>query len=160
MIGGATDNCIFCQIVAGMSPCHSIWEDECHLAFLSIYPNTPGFTVVVTKAHHPSYLFDLEPATLQRLTLAAREVGRLLDRSLEGVGRTGAIMEGFGVNHAHIKLFPMHGTRGPWRPIKSSVDKYFETYEGYLSSHDGRRGDDRELAEMAAHIRSRNSRQR
>lgn len=35
--------CIFCEIVAGKAPCHRIWEDEKHLAFLSIFPNTQGF---------------------------------------------------------------------------------------------------------------------
>ncbi|WP_404881425.1 HIT family protein, partial [Klebsiella pneumoniae] len=28
-------SCIFCQIVAGKAPCHKVWEDEHHLAFLS-----------------------------------------------------------------------------------------------------------------------------
>lgn len=37
--------CIFCQIVEGKAPCHKVWEDEHHLAFLSIFPNTDGFTV-------------------------------------------------------------------------------------------------------------------
>jgi len=147
-------NCVFCQIVAGSSPAHVIWEDDHHLAFLSIYPNTPGFTVLVTKEHHLSYLLNLDATTLQRLTLAAKEVGQLLDRSFDDVGRTGCIMEGFGVDHAHIKLFPMHGTRGAWRPIKSNVDKYFEAYEGYISSHDFRRANERDLAAMAAKIRA------
>ncbi len=41
--------CIFCQIVEGKAPCHKVWEDEHHLAFLSIFPNTDGFTVVIRK---------------------------------------------------------------------------------------------------------------
>ncbi|MEG0280952.1 MAG: diadenosine tetraphosphate hydrolase, partial [Morganella sp. (in: enterobacteria)] len=28
--------CIFCEIVAGNAPCHKVWEDEKHLAFLSV----------------------------------------------------------------------------------------------------------------------------
>ena len=51
--------CIFCNIVNGAAPCHKIWEDEKHLAFLSIFPNTPGFSVVITKRHYPSYAFRL-----------------------------------------------------------------------------------------------------
>ena len=42
-------NCVFCKIVANESPSHRIWEDDNHLAFLSIYPNTPGVTVVIPK---------------------------------------------------------------------------------------------------------------
>ncbi len=42
------DECIFCQIVRGETPCHKLWEDEKYLAFLSIFPNTLGFSVVIT----------------------------------------------------------------------------------------------------------------
>ncbi len=148
--------CIFCEIVAGRAPCHKVWEDEQHLAFLSIFPNTEGFTVVVPKAHYPSYAFDLPEKALVDLTLAARKVAKLLDDGLADVGRTGMIFEGFGVDHVHAKLFPMHGTagQGPWTPIHSRVDKFFERYEGYISSHDGKRADDTALAALAKRLRS------
>jgi histidine triad (HIT) family protein len=55
------ETCIFCQIVTGQAPCHTIWEDDGHLAFLSIFPNTPGFSVVLPKAHFPSYAFQRIP---------------------------------------------------------------------------------------------------
>ncbi|WP_076998006.1 HIT family protein [Variovorax sp. KK3] len=147
--------CIFCQIVHGLAPAHRIWEDENHLAFLSRHPNTAGFTVLITKEHKQSYLFDLEDDSLARLAVAAKKVGRLLDEAFEDVGRTGCIMEGFGVDHAHVKLFPMHGTTGPWRPIKSNVDKYFSNYEGYISSHDHMRADDGDLAKLAGRIKAK-----
>jgi diadenosine tetraphosphate (Ap4A) HIT family hydrolase len=148
-------NCIFCDIALKKAPAHIIWEDDRHLAFLSIFPNTPGFSVVITKEHQPSYLFDLPDEVLLPLVQAARNVGKILDRNLEDVGRTGMIGEGFGIDHAHIKLFPMHGTRmAEWHPIKSNVDKFFERYEGYISSHDFKRAGDGELAELAKRIRT------
>ena len=52
--------CPFCEIAAGEAPCHKIWEDADHMAFLSIFPNTPGFSVVIPKRHVSSYLFDQE----------------------------------------------------------------------------------------------------
>jgi diadenosine tetraphosphate (Ap4A) HIT family hydrolase len=147
--------CTFCAIAAGQAPCHKIWEDEKHLAFLSIFPNTKGFSVVITKRHYPSYAFDLPDKILADLVLAAKRVGRLLDRTFEDVGRTGLILEGFAVDHAHAKLFPMHGTRMPqWRPLSRPADKYFHEYEGYISSHDYQRADDAELAALAQRIRS------
>ena len=147
-------HCIFCDIAGRRTPCHQIWEDEKHLAFLSIFPNTEGFSVVITKQHHPSYAFDLPDQVLADLVLAAKRAGLLLDRKLEDVGRTGMILEGFAVNHAHAKLFPMHGTKMPkWRPLSRPLDKYFERYEGYISSHDYRREDDARLATLAARIR-------
>lgn len=146
--------CTFCKIVKGEAPAHKIWEDEKHLAFLSIFPNTEGFSVVVTKEHYPSYVFDLPENVLTELVKATKQVAKLLDDKLEDVGRTGMIFEGFGVDHAHAKLFPMHGTKiSEWRPIKSDVKKYFEKYEGYISSHDYKRADDNKLSELAKRIR-------
>jgi histidine triad (HIT) family protein len=148
-------SCIFCDIVAGKSPCHKVWEDEHHLAFLSIFPNTKGVTVVIPKAHYSSYAFDLPDNVLTALMLATKSVAKLLDAKLDDVGRTGMIFEGFGVDHVHAKLFPMHGTSDlkTWRPVESRVDKYFLQYEGYLSSHDHLRADDNELALLAKHLR-------
>jgi len=126
-----------------------------HLAFLSIFPNTEGFSVVITKAHHPSYAFDASDDVLQGLVSAAKKVGKLLDEKFEDVGRTGLMLEGFGVDHLHAKLFPMHGTKtDEWQRHASSVEKYFKQYEGYISSHDYKRADDEKLAELAKKIRS------
>jgi diadenosine tetraphosphate (Ap4A) HIT family hydrolase len=147
-------DCIFCKIVSGEAPCHKIWEDEKHLAFLSIFPNTLGFSVVIPKQHYTSYAFDLPEDVLMELMIATKKVGKLLDSKLDDVGRTGMIFEGFGVDHVHAKLFPMHGTNiTEWKPLKSNVEKYFEKYEGYISSHDYKRADDEMLAALAKTIR-------
>lgn len=148
------EDCIFCQIAQGKAPCHKVWEDEKHLAFLSIFPNTEGFTVVITKDHHPSYLFDLPDDIAAGLVRAAKETARVLDTTFDDVGRTGLMFEGFGVDHIHAKLFPMHGTKSDeWKKRSSKVDKYFEMYEGYISSHDHERADDEKLAELAKRLR-------
>lgn len=149
------EKCIFCSIVSGNAPAHKIWEDDKHIAFLSIFPNTKGFSVVIPKAHYPSYIFDLPDGVMQDLVAASKKVAKLLDSKLSDVGRTGMIFEGFGVDHVHAKMFPMHGTKmKEWKPLKSNVDKYFEQYEGYISSHDSKRGNDDELARLAEKIRS------
>lgn len=147
--------CIFCKMVKGEASCHKIWEDERHLAFLSIFPNTGGFSVVIPKKHYPGYAFDVPDTILKELVIASKKVAKLLDSMLDDVGRTGMIFEGFGVDHLHSKLFPMHGTRTmkEWKPLKSNVDKYFVKYEGYISSHDYKRADDSELAKLAKKIR-------
>ena len=144
------EDCIFCKIVKGEIPSHKIWEDENHLAILSIFPNTKGFTVVMPKKHHPSYGFDVAEDILLDLISASKKVAKILDSKFEDVGRTGLMMEGFGIDHLHVKLFPMHGTKMTgWKPIASTIDKYFDKYEGYISSHDSNQADDKELAELA-----------
>lgn len=148
-------DCIFCKIVKGEAPCHKIWEDDKHMAFLSPFPNTEGFSVVITKDHHPSYIFDLPDDIINELILASKNVAKLIDSKLEDVGRTGMIFEGFGVDHIHAKLFPMHGTSNmaEWKALHSNIEKYFDKYEGYISSHDFKREDDEKLAALAKKIR-------
>src|SRR3989338_7247429 len=150
------DDCIFCKIVAGSIPCYNIWEDEKHLAFLTIFPNTPGFTVVIPKEHYGSYIFDIPEDVMLALIKAAKKVAKLLDSRLEEVGRTGMIFEGFGVDHLHAKLFPMHGTKtDEWKQRRSRAEerKYFQHYEGYIASNDYEREDDEKLKELARKIR-------
>ena len=151
------EDCVFCKIVKGEAPVHKIWEDNEHLAFLSIFPNTPGFSVVITKVHHPSYAFANSDEILTKLTLAAKKVGELLDLAFEDVGRTGLMYEGFGVNHLHAKLFPMHGTGNleTWQPIKSPLKTFFDQYPGFMSSHDAEKADDAQLEVQASKIRNK-----
>ncbi len=151
-------SCIFCDIVKGTSPSHKIWEDEKHLAFLSIFPSTAGFTVVIPKKHYSSYAFDQDNEVLSELIIASKKVAILLDKSLDGVARTGMFFEGYGVDHLHSKLAPMHktGTDSGFKPIESKVEKYFDQYEGYISSHDYYRADNEELSKLAKKIRSNN----
>lgn len=150
-------NCVFCKIINGELPSHRVWEDKKHLAILSIFPNTPGFTVIITKRHLPSYAFENSDKVLTGLTLASKKVARLLGASFPDVGRTGMFFEGFGVDHLHSKLFPMHGTgrMGKWEPIESGSKRkeFYKVYPGYLSSHDSARADDKELEKIARRIR-------
>ena len=150
------EGCIFCKIVEGSSPSHVVWEDVNYIAFLSIFPNTLGAAVVIPKLHFTSYIFDQSEDVLTGLVVAAKKVACLLDLALEGVGRTAMIFEGYGVDHLHAKLFPMHGTgsHSDFRKISSNVNKYFDSYEGYVSSHDYKRADDDQLSRLAEEIRT------
>ena len=89
--------------------------------------------------------------------LVAKKIAGILESAFDDVGRVGLIMEGTGINHAHIKLFPMHGTdymkRGEWRQFESNTNKFFEKYEGYLSSNDSDRADDKKLKVLAEKLK-------
>jgi diadenosine tetraphosphate (Ap4A) HIT family hydrolase len=149
-------DCVFCKIVDNESPSYKIREDADYLAFLSIFPNTEGVTVVIPKKHYSSYPFDLPDDVLAGLMLATKKVAKLLDLKLDDVGRTAMVFEGFGVDHVYAKLFPMHGTKDmkEWRPIESNIDKYFEKYEGYISSHDYKRAESRDLEKLMNKIKN------
>ncbi|REL27032.1 HIT family protein [Thalassotalea euphylliae] len=148
-------NCIFCQIVAGEAPCHKVWEDEEHLAFLSIYPNTQGFTVVIPKSHCPSYAFANADSVLAKLTVATKKVGLLLDKAIDGVGRTAMVFEGFEIDHLHSKLIPLHGTGNSsnFQHIEPTFGEFIEQYQGYVSTHDCERANDSDLEKLAKNIR-------
>ena len=146
-------NCIFCQMIAGQAPCHKVWEDACYLAFLSIYPNTEGLTVVVPKLHTSSYLFDQADGVITGIMLAAKKVAKRLVHAFETVSRVGIVFEGYGVDHLHVKLFPLHGTCGEWRPIQSDLTTLYTVYPGYISTHDAQRADDTVLATLAERLR-------
>lgn len=148
-------DCIFCEIVKGKLPSQKIWEDKKHLAILSIFPNTPGVTVVLTKKHLPSYAFKNDNKVLADLLFASKKVGLIIDEVFKDVGRTGMIFEGFGIDHLHSKLFPMHGTSDmkKWKPVISIRREFYDKYPGYLSSHDSKKVEDKVLERLAMKIK-------
>jgi len=156
-----SEETIFHKIVRGEIPCHKVWEDDTHLAFLSIFPNTEGVTVVVPKQYQPSYFADVDDQILSQLIVAAKTVAKLLDSKLENVGRTALVFEGFGVNYLHAKLYPMHGTGNmkEWKPIETEHlrDLFFKEYPGYVSSHDCREANGEELEVLAKKLRGEGS---
>lgn len=101
-------DCVFCKIVKGEIDSVKIWEDDEFLTILDINPNTKGMTLVLTKHHYDSYAFDMPDDVYQRFMAASKKVARILEKGLN-VKRVAMVMEGMGINHAHIKLYPLHG---------------------------------------------------
>lgn len=151
------NKCIFCDIVAKNDPEVIFWQDDMHVAFLSIDPNTLGFSLVVPKMHHASDILKMDDVSLQVFILAGKRVARILEDFYEDVGRVGLIMEGTGIKHAHLKLIPMHGTdymkKGEWRQCLSGVEHWFNKYEGWISSAGGPMADRSELAKLVKQLR-------
>ncbi len=150
--------CIFCDIIRKNDPNVILWEDTKHAAFLSIDPNTPGFTLVVPKQHYGSDILGMPDEALRDFIVAAKNVSEVLKNFYESVGRVGLIMEGTGIDHAHIKLIPMHGTehmkKGEWKQMFSDAEHWFETYEGWLSSAGGPMADRAQLTELTTRIKN------
>jgi len=127
---------LFCKIAEGEVPSHKVYEDDEHLAFLDIFPNREGQTLVIPKRHFSGYAFLMPDKEYSQLLLKAKKVARLLDKKL-GAERTCLVTEGYGVDHAHVKLFPM-------KP---------GAYEGALTTKLGPRASDEGLEKTAARIR-------
>ncbi|KAJ2394853.1 hypothetical protein GGI23_004530 [Coemansia sp. RSA 2559] len=150
----STNDCVFCQIVAGESPSHKVLEDDKHVAFLSIFPNTPGFTVAIPKKHMASDVLALDDDAYTELMLFAKKVDKVLRRGLQ-VDRCALIVEGLMINHAHAKLVPLHGLNGRTYVVSEGT-VFSDTYKGYVTSNEGPRALDSDLAALLSLIQSRN----
>lgn len=153
------NKCIFCEIADHRLETPGIfWEDGEFIAFLATYPNTEGFTCVIPKSHFGSDVLKMPDEVLQRFIIASKKVAKVLENYFEDVGRVGLIMEGTGIDHAHTKLIPLHGTenlkRGEWKQFLSDKEFWFDKYEGWICSADGPDIPDKELRELAEKIRN------
>jgi len=97
---------IFTKIINGDIPCYKIAENDQHIAFLDINPIAEGHTLIVPKKEI-DYLFDLPDPLLADTMLFAKKVASALDKSLQPL-RTGIIVEGLEVPHAHVHLVPIY----------------------------------------------------
>ena len=146
-------DCIFCKLASGEIDSAKIWEDSEFFAILDNNPNTVGMTLVITKKHFPSYAFDMPEDVYARFIKAARKVAKLLDKKLP-VQRTVMVMEGMGINHAHIKLYPLHGLSKKFTEMWGKDRVFFEKYPGYISTQLGPKTDLLELKKLAKKIKS------
>ena len=146
------ENCIFCKIASGEIDSAEIWEDKEFLAILDIMPNTRGMTLVLTKKHFDSYAFDMSDDMYEKFMLAAKKVSGLLEKGLN-VKRVAMVMEGMGVNHAHIKLYPLYGLEDKFKETWASEKIFFEKYEGYLSTQTGPKIEMTTLNKLAEEIK-------
>lgn len=148
-------DCLFCKMLKGEVPFNKVYEDDKHLAFLTIFPNTPGATVVISKEHHGSSAFEQSDEVLKGIIVATKNTANILTNYYKDVGRCGMVFEGFEVDHLHAKLFPLHGTdMEKWKMIENNKEKsYYKTYPGYISSNDGELADSNELKNLAEKIR-------
>ena len=137
--GDASDQNLFARIVRGELPQRRIWEDASHVAVLSPFANTPGFTVLVPRSHLPSDIFSLKRDDFEKLVRAAFVVAQILKKSF-GDAKCGMIFEGFEIDYTHVKLVSIHEGQGEkdWKPGDPLPEaEYQERYVGFVTSLEG-----------------------
>lgn len=144
-------NTIFDKIVSGEMDSYKVWEDDKFLAFLTPFPNTPGFTVVIPKTNYGDYVFDLSDQEYNELLSATKKVAKLLKQAL-GVSRVALVFEGTGVAYVHAKLIPLHGELASKTDVWSDHTEFNEDYLGYITTVEGPRMEHEKLAELQAKI--------
>ena len=145
------ENCIFCKIVKGEIPSVKIWEDEEHLAILDVNPNSEGMTLLIPKKHFDSDATDMPEKEYVDLMVAAKKLAKILEKKLN-VKRVAIVMEGLGINHVHIKLYPIYGLDEKFKETWAKDRIFFEKYEGYISTQLGPQKSIEELKETAKKI--------
>lgn len=141
---------LFDKIVNGDIPAWKVWEDDNYLAFLTPWPNTPGFTVVVPKQNPGDNYLDVDDAAFTGLLLAAKKVAGILRKAFDTY-RVALVLEGEGVPHLHAKLIPLHGL-GTDSGLHRHEPIFNATYQGFLTTANGPKMKDEELTEIQAKI--------
>lgn len=135
---------IFDDIVSGQVKSWKVWEDDEFLAFLTPFPNTPGFTVLIPKKNVGDYIFSLDDELYRRFLMAMKKVAGILEKAFD-TSRVALIFEGTGVAHVHAKLADETNV---WSPDT----EFNEEYQGWLTSAEGPRMADERLDEIQAKI--------
>jgi histidine triad (HIT) family protein len=100
---------IFAKILRGEMPAAKVYEDSAALAFLDLFPQSRGHTLVLPKSPARN-LFDAEPAMLQELIVRVQKVARGVRTALKPDGIT--VMQfngqaaGQSVFHLHFHIVP------------------------------------------------------
>lgn len=118
------NDCIFCKIIAGEIPSYKVYEDEETYAFLDIHPINDGHTLVVPK-QHVQFIHHLDDELYQSVMATKKKVMQVLEKAL-APARVGVVIEGFDVDHAHVKVFPLFDVKDIQTVhVKKTSEEYF-----------------------------------
>ena len=133
-LDGAYDDAnIFAKILRGEAPAARVFEDEHILAFMDVFPQSRGHTLVISKHSRARNLLDVEPETLGRLILGVQRVAGAVRAALKPEGLMVAQLNGApagqSVFHLHFHVIPRwegqplkpHGQGGMADPAELAV---------------------------------------
>ena len=102
-------DCIFCSIVDGEIPSHTVYEDDTVLAFLDANPLARGHTLVIPKTHH-SQLQELPDGDATGLHEVVEDlvgtVEEAVDAEGSNVGLNNGPASGQEIPHVHYHIVP------------------------------------------------------
>ncbi len=98
---------IFTKIINREIPAYIVAEDDKYIAFLDIFPNAKGHTLVVPK-QEVDKIFDLSEQAYLDLMQFARKVAKAQEQVFTGAKRIGMAVVGLEVPHVHVHLIPLN----------------------------------------------------
>jgi histidine triad (HIT) family protein len=103
-------NNIFAKILRGEVPSARVFEDDHVLAFMDVFPQARGHTLVISKHSRARNLLDIEPEPLGHLILGAQRVTRAVKAALKPDGivvtQFNGAPAGQTIFHLHFHIIP------------------------------------------------------
>lgn len=103
------DECLFCQIIEGELPSHTVYESDEVIAFLDVNPLAAGHTLVVPTEHHER-LQDCPTSSGTALWSAVHELLPAIEAAMGAdattVGVNNGRAAGQEIPHAHVHIVP------------------------------------------------------
>jgi histidine triad (HIT) family protein len=101
---------IFAMIIRGEAPCYKLYEDDEVLAFLDLFPQSQGHTLVIPKRAAARNLLDVDPDTLGKMMAVVQKLTRVLVEELQPdgvqVAQFNGAPAGQTVFHLHVHIVP------------------------------------------------------
>ena len=109
------DNCIFCKIIAGEIPSHTLYDDEMFKVILDVGPATKGHALILPKNHYAN-LYELpEEDAAQAIKLAKKMMIKMTNKlNCDGfnIVQNNGEVAGQTVFHFHMHLIPRYKNDG------------------------------------------------
>lgn len=126
---------IFAKILKGEMPCVKVYEDDAVLAFMDIFPQSPGHTLVVPKSPARN-LLDLDDDALQAAMVRVKRIAQAVRTALDPEGivitQFNGAPAGQTVFHIHFHIIPRWedkplgrhgGTQADMDELKAQAEK-------------------------------------
>lgn len=100
-------DCLFCKLVKGEIPSLQVYKDHDTIAFLELFPSSPGHTMVIHK-RHGNNIIEYSQDELGSMMGTVQNVAEKIEKALKPDSITIGInhKEHRGVPHLHIHLIP------------------------------------------------------
>ena len=109
------DDCIFCKIIAGEIPSHTLYEDEQFKVILDVGPATKGHALILPKNHYEN-LYELPEAVAADVMKLAQKMMKKMTDKLQCDGfnlvQNNGKVAGQTVFHFHMHLIPRYENDG------------------------------------------------
>jgi histidine triad (HIT) family protein len=110
-----TEN-IFAQIIRGDAPCYRLYEDDDVLAFLDLFPQSYGHTLVIPKRSAACNILDVDTEALCKVMKVVQQLSRVIVDELQPDGvqivQFNGAPAGQTVFHLHMHIVPRYAGEG------------------------------------------------